>query len=100
MDFQIQAIEAVCDLVRGQDVCRTEFTVMKAPTLPATDYLFPETVPQQLGFSLGESDLEIGNRLTVLDDEVLENLGSIQLRSGLRPKVWVEEVKKRDERTY
>jgi len=26
LDFQLQAIEAVCDLFRGQDVCRTEFT--------------------------------------------------------------------------
>ncbi len=32
LDYQIQAIEAVCDLFRGQEVCRTEFTVtMKAP---------------------------------------------------------------------
>ena len=26
-DFQLQAIEAVCDLFRGQEICRTEFTV-------------------------------------------------------------------------
>lgn len=32
LDYQMQAIEAVCDLFRGQEVCRTEFTVtMKAP---------------------------------------------------------------------
>ena len=29
LDFQLQAIEAVCDLFRGQEVCRTEFTVMR-----------------------------------------------------------------------
>ena len=27
LDYQLQAIEAVCDLFRGQEVCRTEFTV-------------------------------------------------------------------------
>ena len=27
LDFQLQAIEAVCDLFRGQEICRTEFTV-------------------------------------------------------------------------
>lgn len=32
LDYQMQAIEAVCDLFRGQEVCRTEFTVtMKCP---------------------------------------------------------------------
>ena len=27
LDFQRNAIEAVCDLFRGQETCRTEFTV-------------------------------------------------------------------------
>ena len=27
LDFQRDAIEAVCDLFRGQEVCRTDFTV-------------------------------------------------------------------------
>ena len=27
LDFQFQAIEAFCDLFRGQEVCRTEFMV-------------------------------------------------------------------------
>lgn len=27
LDFQRNAIEAVCDLFRGQEICRTEFTV-------------------------------------------------------------------------
>src|SRR5260370_1480654 len=32
-----------------------------------------------------EIDLGIGNRLTLLDDEILANLGDIKLRNGLRP---------------
>jgi type III restriction enzyme len=32
LGYQLQAIEAVCDLLRGQEACRTEFTVtMKLP---------------------------------------------------------------------
>ena len=27
LDYQLQAIEAVCALFRGQEICRTEFTV-------------------------------------------------------------------------
>ena len=37
----------------------------------------------RLGFA--EGDLGIGNRLTLLDDELLKNLGDIQLRNGLPP---------------
>jgi hypothetical protein len=28
LDYQLAAIEAVCDLFRGQEICRTEFTVV------------------------------------------------------------------------
>lgn len=34
---------------------------------------------------MAESDLGIGNKLTLLDDEIVENLHSIQLRGGLPP---------------
>jgi type III restriction enzyme len=73
LDFQRHAIDAVCDLFRGQDVCRTEFTVIRDPTDPQ----------QRLGFA--ENDLGIGNRLTLLDDELLKNLNAVQIRNGLRP---------------
>jgi type III restriction enzyme len=72
LDYQLQAIEAVCDLFRGQEICRTEFTVTKSAVGRA---YFP-------GF---ESDLGVGNRLTLLDEELLKNLGDIQLRHGLPP---------------
>ncbi len=72
LDYQLQAVEAVCDLFRGQELCRTEFTV----TMPVTkDMQFPGM----------ESDLGIGNRLTLLDDDLLRSLHDIQLRNGLPP---------------
>lgn len=84
LDYQLQAIEAVCDLFRGQEVCLTEFTVtMKAPA-PADD-LFPGTAPRQLTLGVAESDLGVGNRLTLLDDELHSNLQDVQLRNGLPP---------------
>lgn len=73
LDYQLQAIEAVCDLFRGQEVCRTEFTVtMKLPD-------------QQLPLGVAETDLGVGNRLTLLDDQLLQNLRGVQLRGGLAP---------------
>ena len=73
LDFQLQAIEAVCDLFGGQKVCRTEFTVTR-----------DSAEPQAL-LAYAKNDLGIGNRLTLLDDEILKNLKSIQLRNGLPP---------------
>jgi restriction endonuclease len=73
LDYQVAAVESVCDLFRGQETCRTEFTVTQ-------------------GFGSGqaalagpENDLGIGNRLSLLDDELLANLNQVQLRNGLKP---------------
>lgn len=85
LDYQLQAIEAVCDLFRGQEICRTEFTVTMKASPPVADDLFPSTTPQQLVLGVAESDLGIGNRLTLLDDQIHDNLRDIQLRGGLPP---------------
>jgi type III restriction enzyme len=71
LDYQLQAIEAVCGLFQGQEICRTEFTVTK------------DVAGGQI--ALFENDLGIGNRLTLLDDELLINLHAVQLRHGLAP---------------
>ena len=73
LDFQLQAVDAVCDLFRGQETCRTEFTVTRNLSDP------------QARMTFVESDWSVGNRLTLLDDEILQNLNDIQLRNGLPP---------------
>ena len=67
LDFQLQAVDAVCNLFRGQEVCRTEFTV----TRDAADLPYHET------------GLGIGNRQTLGGDGILENLRETQLDNGL-----------------
>ena len=88
LDYQHAAIEAVCDLFRGQEICRTEFTV----SIRGTRTVVGQGELDLTGgsFSQGElglvqNELGVGNRLTLLDDELLENLKAIQLRNGLRP---------------
>ena len=72
LDYQHQAIDAVCDLFRGQELCRSEFTVTRSSS--GGDHL--------AGFG---SELGIGNRLTLLDDQLLKNLHEVQLRNGVSP---------------
>lgn len=72
LDYQLQAVEAVCGLFHGQETCRTEFTVTRDSSSSGQ-------------MSLIENDLGIGNRLTLLDDELLVNLHAIQLRHGIAP---------------
>jgi type III restriction enzyme len=74
--YQKDAIESVCDLFRGQEVCRSEFTV----TFSQSDQLH----------GLEQHQLGIGNRLALLDEQVLENLRDVQLRNGLAPSDTLE----------
>jgi type III restriction enzyme len=73
LDYQLQAIEAVCELFRGQEICRTEFTVTR------------DSADLQIHLGYEHNDLGIGNRLTLLDDELLRNLSNIQILNGLAP---------------
>lgn len=72
LDFQRDAVDAVCDLFRGQERCRTEFTVTWKPD-------------DSLLIQKGDNGLGIGNRLSILPDELLTNLRDVQFRNKLPP---------------
>lgn len=74
LDYQLAAIQSVVDLFHGQEISRTEFTVTS-----------PVNKAGLIQPGLYETELGIGNRLQLLDDELLENLKAVQLRHGLRP---------------
>lgn len=73
LDFQHDAVCSVVDLFEGQETCRTNFTVA-AVDVPSDD--------GQSTLAFG-SDLGVGNRLRLLDDDILANLRGIQLRNAL-----------------
>lgn len=83
LPYQQAAIEAVADLFRGQEICRTEFTV----TMRAPASLYADASPAQgaLEGMLATEQGGIGNRLTLLDTEIEDNLRAVQLRNGLPP---------------
>ena len=71
LDFQQDAIGAVCDLFAGQEASRTEFAVALDSTAPLP--------------GLTEGDLGIGNQLLLNEEALLDNLRKVQLRNGLLP---------------
>jgi len=68
LEYQDQAISAIVDIFEGQEVCQSNFSVSKM-----TDNIL-HSIHNELG---------IGNRLELLDEELLENIQKIQLRNGL-----------------
>lgn len=60
-DLEHAAIEAICDLFSGQEIRRTEFTVTR------------NALGDQAALEFAQRDLGTGNRLQLLDGEVLAN---------------------------
>ena len=70
---EAETVDAVCRLFHGQEVFKAGFA----------GYTTPQAC--QDGTSLGESPPAVRNRLKVTDDEILENLNSVQLKHGISP---------------
>lgn len=90
LDYQQAAIESVVDLFRGQEINRTEFTVTRRPLADGTGQASLDLgafLGAQGELGLVEGQLGIGNRLTLLDDEIITNLKDVQLRNGLAPSI-------------
>lgn len=68
LNYQNKAISSIVDIFEGQEICQSNFSVSKVR-----------------GDTLGitENELGIGNRLELLDDELLANIQNIQLKNGL-----------------
>ncbi|MDE2730993.1 MAG: DEAD/DEAH box helicase family protein [Bacteroidota bacterium] len=76
LDFQLEAVDSVCDLFRGQEICHSEFTI--------TGAIANGQRP------LGLLDEGRGNRLQLTDTEVLANLRDVQTRNGIMPSEELE----------
>jgi len=70
LDYQDKAIQSIVNIFEGQEICQSNFTVFNAGSKGQKnmyDY----------------NELGIGNRLELLDDEILANIQNIQLSNGL-----------------
>ena len=70
LGYQDRAIASIVDIFEGQEVCQSNFSIVRA-----------QTKGQKTTADF--NDLGIGNRLELLDDEILTNIQNIQLRNGL-----------------
>ena len=70
LTYQNHAISSIVDIFEGQEICQSNFTVVKSYTKGQ------KTIEDF-------NDLGIGNRLELLDDEILANVRKIQLKNGL-----------------
>lgn len=73
LDYQQTAIASVVDLFKGQEITRSEFTVTFGGGGSGA----------QASLGMAESQLGVGNRLELVDDDLLDNLKAVQLKNGL-----------------
>ena len=70
LDYQLEAIEAIMDIFKGQETNKTIFTVEKK-------------IGSQTRLGTVENELGIGNSLMLFPEEILNNLQNIQLKNGV-----------------
>jgi len=68
LEYQNKAVFSIVDIFQGQEVVQSNFSVSKVRD-------------DRLGIT--ENELGIGNRLELLEDELLENVQKIQLKNSL-----------------
>ncbi|NLY03674.1 MAG: DEAD/DEAH box helicase family protein, partial [Campylobacter sp.] len=80
LKYQNDAVNSIVSIFEGQEICQSNFTVT--------------TINDNL--LTYQNDLGIGNRLELLDDEILNNVQNIQLKNGLSQTVSIEDIKSMD----
>lgn len=73
LEFQHEAVNAIVEIFDGQEICKTNFSVSPL------EYDPQDALPGM------ENDLGVGNRLRLLEEDILRNVKGIQLRNGLAP---------------
>lgn len=72
LDYQKDAIKAITDIFQGQEICEANFTVYS-----------PEFLAKQQNITFNE--IGYGNRLTLTEGKIVENVQNLQLANGLKP---------------
>ncbi|WP_455550852.1 type III restriction-modification system endonuclease [Gaopeijia maritima] len=80
LEYQREAISSVLDVFRGQEQGRTSFTVVGSGAQGAQ---------LSAGAVLDES-LGIGNRLRIIEEDLLSNVQEIQVRNGIKPSAAID----------
>ncbi len=72
LDFQHDAIKAISDIFEGQETLQTNFTVTRVANNVQDDLFANQT------------ELGTGNKLNLLDEDLLDNIRACQIRQGLK----------------
>lgn len=72
LSYQQDALEAIVDVFQGQEKCESNFTVYS-----------PKFLEKQGNLAFNE--MGYGNRMTLNEGKLLENIQTIQLANGLKP---------------
>ncbi|MBV1818127.1 hypothetical protein [Clostridium cochlearium] len=70
LDYQKEAINSIVDIFKGQPLAKANFTVANTTDIIGTEGSFL-------------TNLGVGNKLTIDEEDILKNVKSIQLKNGL-----------------
>lgn len=81
LNYQQDAIDAIVEIFHGQEICDSNFTVY------SPEYLEKEGAKL---LKAGFTEMGYGNRLTLSERQILQNVQNTQLKNGLKPSASAE----------
>ncbi len=91
LDYQNDAISAVVDIFKGQEITHSSFTVYDPKYINKERGFdgreIDRGITQKWDFDTNEYETNVGiaNKLELVDEEILENLSEVQKRNHLKP---------------
>lgn len=80
LEYQKDAIDSIIQIFKGQELCQSNFSV-------------PSSKGQISLLGQEHNDIGVGNKLNLIDTEILENIRKIQLINGLSQSKTIDEIK-------
>ena len=85
LDYQDEAVESVINVLKGQQIRKSEFTIVESSSLMLGD-IQTTLIPNQQTELLGEiQSIGVGNRIIIDDERLLSNVNKVQIKNGIAP---------------
>lgn len=85
LDYQDEAVASSVNTLEGQQIRKSEFTIVESSALSLGDTQ-TTLIPNQQTELLGEiQSIGVGNRIVIDDERLLQNVNKVQINNGIAP---------------
>ncbi|MFL2123997.1 DEAD/DEAH box helicase family protein [Marinilactibacillus psychrotolerans] len=85
LDYQDEAVDSAVNTLEGQQIRKSEFTIVESDTLSLGDAHSDLIQDQQTELLSEIQSLGVGNHIIIDDEQLLINVNQVQIKNGIAP---------------